>query len=121
MRHSAALRAAFGGCALHAACGPCGVAIPKSFRNAQEIATPVCELARNDMRFFGAVLVLTDNLSFLYLHTKTSRFSRTGRFFLFIAQHVLQTHLQDGPHMVICQRVVDILSLPAELGQVHLL
>ena len=64
---------------------------------------------------------LNYNLSFLYLHTKTSRFSRTGRFFLFIAQHVFQTHLQDGLYVVICQRVVDILSLPAELGQVHLL
>jgi hypothetical protein len=31
--HSDALRAAFGGCALHAACGPCVVAIPRFFEH----------------------------------------------------------------------------------------
>ena len=29
---------------------PTDVAIPKGFRNPQEIATPVCELARNDRK-----------------------------------------------------------------------
>ena len=36
-------------------------------------------------------------------------------------QNVFQTHLQNGLHMVVGQRVEDVLPLPAELDQVHLL
>ena len=36
-------------------------------------------------------------------------------------QNVFQTHLQNGLHMVVSQRVEDVLPLPAEFDQVHLL
>lgn len=36
-------------------------------------------------------------------------------------QNVFQTHLQNGLHMVVSQRVEDVLPLPAKFDQVHLL
>ena len=42
-------------------------------------------------------------------------------FSLSVTHHMLQTHLQDGLHMVIGQRVPEVLAVPAEFDQVHLL
>ena len=39
----------------------------------------------------------------------------------FLFQYVFQTHFQNGLHMIVCQRVKDVLSLPAEFDELHLL
>ena len=43
----------------------------------------------------------------------------SGDFRLF--QHMLQAHFQNGLHMVIRQGIEDVLALPAEFDQMHLL
>jgi len=61
-----------------------------------------------------------DKREFVGLLTKTPGcFRKTSRAFLFF--YMLQTHFQYGPDMVICQGVQNILPLPAELDQMHLL
>ena len=36
-------------------------------------------------------------------------------------QYMLQTHFQDGLHMIVRQGIEDILAFPAEFDQLHLL
>ena len=56
------------------------------------VTTPVCGLVRNDIPISGSLL-----------------------------QNVLQTHLQDGFHVVVRQGIEDVFSIAAELDELHLL
>ena len=53
--------------------------------------------------------------------SKQNTAAQNGSGIMFSFQNMLQAHLQNGPHMVIRQRVPDVLTLPPEFDQVHLL